>query len=70
MAWDPHLKTQNESIERLQKKAARFVANEHSREVGSMTKLLTDLKWSSLEARRAVARLTLFLQNFEQTRRH
>ena len=60
VAWDPHLKTQKESIERLQKKAARFVANEHSREVVSMTKLLTDLKWSSLEAHRAVARLAFF----------
>ena len=62
VAWDPHHKTQKESIERVQKKAARFVANEHSREVGSMTKLLRDLQWSSLEACRAVARLTFFYQ--------
>ena len=60
VAWDLHLKTQKESIERVQKKAARFAANEHSRKVGSMTKLLSDLEWSSLEARRAVARLTFF----------
>ena len=44
----------------MQKKAARFVANEHSREVGSMTKLINDLQWSSFEARRAVPRLTFF----------
>ena len=60
MAWDPHLKTQKESIERVQKKAARFVANEHSQEEGGMTKLLRDLEGSSLEARRTVARLTFF----------
>ena len=60
MAWDPHVKTQKESIERVQKKAARFIANEYSREEGSMTKILRDLESSSLEARRTVARLTFF----------
>ena len=60
VACNPHLETQKESIERVQKKAARFVANEHSWEEGSMTKLLRDLEWSSLEARRTVARLTFF----------
>ncbi len=59
-AWDPHLKTQKESIERVQRKAARFVTNEHSREEGTMTKLLRDLEWSTLEARRSVNRLTFF----------
>lgn len=48
MAWDPHIKTQKESSERVQKKAVRFVANEYSWEEVSITKILSDLEWSSL----------------------
>ena len=66
VAWDPYLKTQKESLERVQKRAARFAANGYSTEKGSMTKVLRDLEWPSLEDRRTVARLTFFYKIFNK----
>ena len=65
-AWDPHLNTQKESLEQVQKKAARFIANEYSQGKGSMTKALSILERSSLEKCRTVARLTFFYKIFSK----
>eukprot|EP00794_Sanderia_malayensis_P006479 gene6479-7218_t len=51
-AWDPYLKGQKDKIEKVQKKAARFVENNHCRETGTMTNMLEDLRWPTLETRR------------------
>ena len=59
-AWDPYLKGQKDKIEKVQKKAARFVENNYCREPGTMTKMLEDLHWPTLETRRKYMRLVMF----------
>ena len=51
-AWDPHVKKHKDSLEKVQKKAARFVTSCRSREPGSMTKTMCLLGWKPLEQRR------------------
>ena len=60
-AWDPHQTTQINKLEAVQRKAARFVTAEHSRQA-SVTKLLEDLKWRTLLNRRFVARQTMLFK--------
>lgn len=55
--WDPHTKGDKHALERVQRKAARFVTRDYKRE-SSVTAMLQSLKWKSLEERRAVSRLT------------
>ena len=43
----------------VQRRAARFVANNYSRSEGTVTKILKDLKWTSLQERRKNIRLAL-----------
>ncbi|XP_071842711.1 uncharacterized protein [Apostichopus japonicus] len=54
--WDPHQKIHTESLEKVQRRAARFVKNEYSR-FSSVTDMLKDLNWDTLENRRFKARL-------------
>ena len=49
-------------IERVQRRAARFVKNEYSTAPGTATTLLNDLKWPTLDKRRKVARLTMMFK--------
>ena len=56
--WDPHTQKHISDIEGVQRRAARFVKSCHKREPGTVTQLLKDLNWCSLEHRRKVARLT------------
>ena len=53
-AWDPHFKKDISSLERVQRKAARFCSNNYQ-----PTGMLRDLGWFSLETRRTIARLNL-----------
>ena len=46
------------SVKGVQRRVARFVTNEYSTTPGSVTKILNDLKWLTLEKRRKVARFT------------
>ena len=55
--WDPHHGTHKTTIERVQRKAARFVTGEYRRET-SATALVNSLDWDTLEIRRVKARLT------------
>ena len=55
--WDPHTKEHTRNLEKIQKRAARFVLNDHHR-TSSITNMLNTLKWPSLEKRRKAARLT------------
>ena len=57
-AWDPHFKKGISSLERVQRKAARFCLNNYQ-PTASVTVMLSDLGWSSLETRRTIARLNL-----------
>ena len=50
--------TRTFSVESVQRRVARFVTNEYSTTPGTVTKILNDLKWLTLEKRRKVARFT------------
>ena len=45
-AWDPHQQNLQDSIEKVQKQAARFVTGNYSYKPGSMTNILSQLKLS------------------------
>merc|ERR1712102_137795 len=56
--WDPYLQKDINKIEKIQKRAARFIKQDYrSREAGSMTAMLEELGLPSLEAHRRENRL-------------
>ena len=57
-AWDPHLKTHIDGIEMVQRRAARFVKSDYRRTT-SVSAILRDLKWPTLESRRTLNRLKI-----------
>jgi hypothetical protein len=57
--WDPCLKKDINKIHRVEKRAARFIANDY-RYDSSMSQIFKDLGWSALKDRRREARLALF----------
>ena len=56
--WDPHTQKNIQSIEKIQPRAARFVKKCNQRTPGTITSLLEELKWLSLEQRRKQTKLT------------
>ena len=58
-AWDPHLKSDIHCLERVQRQAARFILNDCSTTPGTVTNLLKELDWLSLETQRKINRLTM-----------
>jgi len=56
--WDPYEKGDVATLEKVQCRAARFVKGDYKRE-STVTQMICDLGWQSLEARRAVSRLSL-----------
>lgn len=56
--WDPYHKKYIDQIEMVQRRAARFVLNRYDRK-SSVTKMLTELNWETLEKRRTRARATM-----------
>ena len=59
--WDPYLKKDILDVEAVQRRAARFVTGDYSR-YSSVTSMLNNLKWQSLESRRREARLSLLFK--------
>ena len=57
--WSPHLQTNIHQLEMIQRKAARFVFNDYSRH-SSVTTMLNELDWKSLEKRRDDSILVMF----------
>ena len=55
--WDPYHQDQKDQLEAVQRKAARFVMRNYKRD-SSVSTMIQQLKWQSLEERRAVSRLT------------
>ena len=55
--WDPYTQKNKTKLEKVQRSAARFVSSDYSRH-GSVTSMLENLEWQSLENRRKAARLT------------
>ena len=56
--WDPHQKCLVDQAEMVQRRAARYVMRNYDPRA-SVTKMLADLKWESLEQRRLKARVTM-----------
>ena len=57
-AWDPFLKKDISALERAQRKAALFCSQNYDR-YASVTDMIKDLGWATLETRRRQSRLTL-----------
>ena len=58
--WDPHFQTDIDSIDRVQKRAARFATNNYCFETGNSEKNRKSLEWDTLEERRLQTKLTTF----------
>ena len=57
-AWDPHTKKDIKKIESIQRRAARFVTGNYKRD-SSVTNMLGNLNWETLQERRKNARLSM-----------
>ena len=57
--WDPYQKYNSDKVERLQRRAARFVKSRYSR-YSSVFDMLDVLGWTPLSQKRQEARLILF----------
>jgi ABC-type Zn uptake system ZnuABC Zn-binding protein ZnuA len=51
-AWDPHQSYIQEKLEKVQKRAARFITSNYNYEPGSMTTILKQTKFKPLKERR------------------
>ena len=60
-AWHPITKQDSHRLDMIQRSAARMCMNDYSRE-SSVTEMLNDLKWTSLENRRTITRLILMFK--------
>ena len=58
-AWNPHTNRDTETTDKVQRRAARFVAHNYKRSTNSED-LVNQLGWDSLESRRSLAQVTLF----------
>ena len=58
--WDPHTRTQINQIEKVQRRAARYVTNRYHN-TSSVTDMLQNLNWPSLEIRRTRVRLIIYI---------
>ena len=58
--WDPYLIKDVNKDESVQRRSGRFVKNSYIKEKGTITNLLNELGWPSLECRRKHHRLDLF----------
>ena len=50
-SWDPHCLKHIKTLERIQRQAARFCTQSYSREPGTVSQLLKDLQWDTLQTR-------------------
>ena len=57
--WDPHFTKDTDKLERVNRRAARFVSNDY-RWRSSVTSMLQDLGWQDLASRQRNIRLALF----------
>ena len=57
--WDPHTQRNVNKLEAVQRRAARAVLKDYSR-TSSVTSMLQQLGWSTLQERRAKARVIFF----------
>jgi hypothetical protein len=57
--WDPHTQQQKLQIEKIQRRAARYVSNRYHN-TRSVTDMMSDINWAPLEVRRIRYRLIFF----------
>ena len=55
--WDPHQQYLIDNIEKIQRRVARWVLSDH-RQQSSVTNMLNQLHWPTLQLRRYVSRLS------------
>ena len=55
--WDPHTTADIHKIEMVQRRAARFVIGNYRQTSGTVTNILQQLNWPTLEQRRKESRL-------------
>jgi hypothetical protein len=55
--WDPYLQKHIYQIEMVQRRAARFIKHEYSRDPGIVTSILQELELQALPERRKTSRL-------------
>ncbi|XP_071491796.1 uncharacterized protein [Diadema antillarum] len=60
-SWDPYHKGDIHLIESVQRKAARFCMNDYKQQ-SSVSQMLKDLEWDTLENRRRISRLQLLFK--------
>ena len=63
--WDPHYEGLIDDLEKVQKRAARFVTRNYTYEKGSMTDILKKIKWESLQKRRKDNRIILLYKGLK-----
>ena len=64
--WDPYTDNLSNEIEKIQRRAARFVTSDYQNyDHGSVATLLKDLGWKSLKNRREVDRLCLLKKGLD-----
>ncbi len=56
--WDPHQQCDVYNLEQVQRHGARFVTGRYQRHE-SMTEMITELKWNTLQQRRFTERQTM-----------
>ena len=61
--WSPWLAKDKTLLERVQRRSARYVCNTYSR-YSSVTDMLKQLQWETLESRRATMRLCMFYKAY------
>ena len=59
--WDPYLKKDISSIEKIQRRAARFVKSDY-RYTSSVSRMISELGWRDLDLRRRDMRLALLFK--------
>ena len=63
--WGPHYEGLIDDLEKVQKRAARFVTRNYTYEKGSMTDILKKLKWESLQKRKKDNRIILLYKGLK-----
>jgi hypothetical protein len=56
--WDPHTQVNINKLERIQRRAARYVTSRH-RNTSSVSSMLEGLEWRTLQDRRKITRLCM-----------
>ena len=65
--WSPYTDQAKDKIEMVQRRAARYATNRY-RNKSSVTDMLEDLSWETLETRRAKSQVTMMYKITQDTR--